>query len=124
MTTDHYLPSDLPVLTEIVGETSGAFPTLTEVVEPADIDDTIETEPLVPISTESTDVVLPAEMPLDLSPPLLSHLETHLEAVLAQRLQKRLADAQQRVIAETLSELKAELPDLIGKALATPQDPT
>jgi len=44
--------------------------------------------------------------------------------VLAQRLQRRLADAQQQVIAETLAELKAELPELIRKALATPHDLT
>jgi hypothetical protein len=129
MTTDHYLPQDLPVLTEVVGEASGAFPTLTEIVEApstSSLDDTIEieAESLAPISTESADVLLPEEMPLDISPQLLSHLETHLEDVLAQRLQRRLADAQQQVIAETLAELKAELPELIRKALATPQDPT
>lgn len=129
MTTDHYLPKDLPVLTEVVGEASGAFPTLTEIVEAPShppLDDTIkiEVESLAPISTESADVLLPEEMPLDISPQLLSHLETHLEDVLAQRLQRRLADAQQQVIAETLAELKAELPELIRKALATPQDPS
>lgn len=129
MTTDHYLPQDLPVLTEVVVESSGEFPTLTEVVEAPttlDLDDTIkiEVEHLAPISTESADVLLPEEMPLDISPQLLSHLETHLEDVLAQRLQRRLADAQQQVIAETLAELKAELPELIRKALATPQDPS
>ena len=125
MTLDHYLPENLPVLTEVVGESSGEFPTLTEIVEePSTIylDDTIEigAESLAPISTESADVLLPEEMPLDISPQLLSHLETHLEDVLAQRLQRRLADAQQQVIAETLAELKAELPELIRKALATP----
>lgn len=128
MTTDHYLPQDIPVLTEVVDEPNLAVPTLTEIVEaptPLDLDDTIEIEAgsLAPISTESADVLLPEEMPLDISPQLLSHLETHLEDVLAQRLQRRLADAQQQVIAETLAELKAELPELIRKALATPQDP-
>jgi len=129
MTTDHYLPQDLPVLTEVVGEASGGFPTLTEIVEetaPSSLDAPIEVEAqdFTPISTESADVLLPEEMPLDISPQLLSHLETHLEDVLAQRLQKRLADAQQQVIAETLAELKAELPELIRKALATPQNPS
>jgi len=129
MTTDHYLPQDLPVLTEVVGEASDGFPTLTEIVEAPStpsLDDTIEIEAelLAPISTESADVLLPEEMPLDISPQLLSHLETHLEDVLAQRLQRRLADVQQQVIAETLAELKAELPELIRKALASPQDPT
>ncbi|MFA7399103.1 MAG: hypothetical protein WCZ98_01350 [Sideroxydans sp.] len=129
MTTEHYLPQDLPVLTEVVGEASGGFPTLTEIVEeavPSTLDATIEVEAqdFAPISTESANVLLPEEMPLDISPQLLSHLETHLEDVLAQRLQQRLADAQQQVIAETLAELKAELPELIRKALATPQDPT
>ncbi len=129
MTTDHYLPQDIPVLTEVVGEASGGFPTLTEMVEeaaPASLDATIavQAQDFAPISTESADVLLPAEMPLDISPQLLSHLETHLEDVLAQRLQRRLADAQQQVIAETLAELKAELPELIRKALATSQDPS
>lgn len=129
MTTDHYLPQDIPVLTEVVDEPNSAVPTLTEIVEaptPLDLDDTIkiEVESLAPISTESADVLLPEEMPLDISPQLLSRLETHLEDVLAQRLQRRLADAQQQVIAETLAELKAELPELIRKALATPQDPS
>jgi hypothetical protein len=127
MTTDHYLPQDLPVLTDVVGEASGGFPTLTEIVEAPSapqLDDTIkiEAESFAPISTESADVLLPEEMPLDISPQLLSHIEAHLEHVLAQRLQQRLADAQQQVIAETLAELKAELPELIRKALATPQD--
>lgn len=129
MTTDHYLPQDIPVLTEVVDDPNSAVPTLTEIVEAPttlDLDDTIkiEVESLAPISTESADVLLPEEMPLDISPQLLSHLETHIEDVLAQRLQQRLADAQQQVIVETLAELKAELPELIRKALATPQDPT
>jgi len=129
MTTDHYLPQDIPVLTEVVDEQNSAVPTLTEIVEAPfspSLDDTIEieAESLAPISTESADILLPEEMPLDISPQLLSYLETHLEDVLAQRLQQRLADAQQQVIAQTLAELKAELPELIRKALATPQDPT
>ncbi|MFA6120164.1 MAG: hypothetical protein WCT35_00115 [Sideroxydans sp.] len=127
MMTDRHLPPDLPVLTEVVGEETWSFPTLTEVVEAPttpDLDTTIEIERLAPISTESADVLLPEEMPLDISPQLLSHLETHLEDVLAQRLQQRLAEAQQQVISQTLAELKAELPELIRKALATPQDPS
>lgn len=133
MTLDHYLPEDLPVLTEVVGESSGEFPTLTEIVE--EIPTPISTEP-----SESAEIVLetPAGASLlakddrqqagscneiDVLPQVQLDLEEHLENVFVQRLQQRLADAQQQAIEQTLAELKSELPELIRKALDTPQEP-
>ncbi|MDH2917122.1 MAG: hypothetical protein PXX77_09625 [Gallionella sp.] len=151
MTLEHYLPEDLPVLTEVVGESSGEFPTLTEVVEetPAPIstdpgDTTVITSSRVDSIAEpkeSAEIVLETSVGAsllakddrqqadsynenDLLAQVQLDLEAHLEKVFAQKLQQHLADAQQQAIAQTLAELKDALPELIRKALASPQDPS
>jgi hypothetical protein len=90
MSTDHdgqALPPDLPVLTEVVG--GDELPILTDIVE----------------TPETTDLQLPP------------HFEEQLEAWLMQRLLPRLEEAQHQAISQTLSELKAELPQLLRDAL-------
>ncbi len=107
---------DLPLLTEVVDEDTGRFPTLTEVVGEA-IDDSpvqgelIATQPATPTS------------PADITPQLLPYLEKHLENAFAQKLAQKLAEAQQHAIAQTIAELKSELPQLIRDALDKPALP-
>jgi len=111
------LPDDLPLLTEVVGEATGGFPLLTEVVGEATGD-----FPLPPGIVEETPATPAPDTP-EVSPQLLQYLQTHLENVFAQKLQQRLAEAQQHAIEQSLAELKSELPQLIRDALAAPHDP-
>ena len=117
MSRKKFVPDDLPTLTEVVGESTGGFPTLTEVVGESAGD--------FPVQAEILETA-PALPPLEIqepSPQLLQNLQAHIENVFAQKLQQRLAEAQQHAIEHALAELKSELPQLIRDALAAPHDP-
>jgi len=103
------LPPDLPVLTEVVS--GDDLPTLTDIVA--------EPEAAIPAfefdQVDATDT-LPAteEVPFEVPP----QLEAHLEELFMQRLLPRLEEAQRQAIAQTWSELKDELPQLVRDALS------
>lgn len=91
---------DLPLLTEIVEETT-----------PHDV---------ATVSAAAPDETFPAapheysEEKLQL---LLQQLETHVETVFADRLRLRLEHLHQQAVELTVTELKAELPGLVRNAL-------
>jgi hypothetical protein len=96
------LPHDLPVLTEVVS--GDDLPTLTDIVEAPEAP-AFELDPVV----AATPLPLAEEIPLQIPP----QLEAHLEALFMQRLLPRLEAAQRQAIAQTWSELKDELPQLV-----------
>lgn len=92
-------PDNLPLLTQAVGEaTPDDLPTLTEVVDEADIH-------------------LPRVLSEEEMQRLLHQLETHLETVFAHKLNLHLEQLQRLAIEQAVSELKAELPELLRDAL-------
>ncbi len=96
---DKPLPADdLPVLFERVGEATADYPTLTELAEELP-------SPTSPLFQQ-------------VAPELLHELEVHLNSLVAQKLQQHLADAQQQAISIALADIRAEIPELIRKALA------
>ncbi len=107
MSRKRSIPDDLPTLTDVVGETTGGFPTLTEVVEEQNRDAPI---PDIPSPAPSAPELH------DPAPQLLQDIQAHIEDVFAQKLQQHLAAAQQQAIEQALAELRAELPQLIRAA--------
>lgn len=91
-------PADkLPVLTQVAGKTTAEdLPTLTEIVE--------ETVPHPALSTKERQQ-------------LLRQLEKHLETLFSQKLALRLEQLQCQTVKQAISELKAELPELLREAL-------
>ena len=83
---------------------------LTDIVKAPEVEaPAIELDPVV----AAPPLPLAEEMPLEVPP----QLEAHLEALFVQRLLPRLEAAQRQAIAQTWSELKSELPQLVRDIL-------
>jgi hypothetical protein len=96
------LLDNLPLLTQVADEDEpDELPTLTEIVE--------ETQPAAHLPPLGA-----ADMQQS-----LKRLEAHLETVFTQKLSLNLAQLQRQAIEQAVSELKAELPDLLRNALNT-----
>jgi|GEM_PF-3825397 len=95
------LPSDLPVLTEVV--TGDEPPLLTEVVE-----ETSPTAP-TPASTEPAQTI-----------EATAELDARLESLIMEHLLPRLEAAQRKAVDQTLSEFKQELPRLLREVQDNP----
>jgi hypothetical protein len=94
------LPDNLPMLTHVVGdELLDELPTLTEIVEKIH-------HTALPAALNETDIRQ-----------VLQRLETHLEIVFTQKLNHQLEQLQRQAIERAVSELKAELPELLRNAL-------
>ena len=95
------LPDNLHVLTRMVDENApDDLPTLTEVVE--------KLRPAAPhTALNETDMRQ-----------LLQQLEAHLETAFAQKLNHHLELLQRQAVEQAISELKAELPELLRNALS------
>jgi len=87
----------LPVSTQVAGRTAAQdLPTLTEIVE--------ETVPHASLGTKERQQ-------------LLRQLEKHLETLFSQKLALRLEQLQRHTVKQAISELRAELPELLRDAL-------
>jgi hypothetical protein len=97
---------ELPVLTEVVGDTD-ELPVLTEVIPPpaVEIQHVMRTDK--PSPTLSGDEMVQ----------LLLQLEVHLETVFARKLNNQLEHLQRLAVDLAVSEFKAELPQLLHNAL-------
>ncbi len=111
------LPDNLPLLTQVADEPlPDDLPTLTEVVA--------EAQPEPNLETPATEASIPASLiPDEEMQRLLQRLETHLENVFAQKLSLNLEQLQRQAVEQAVSELKAELPQLLRDALSTPDSP-
>lgn len=102
---------ELPVLTEVV-ETSDELPILFEIIAGADdeyLPPPAEIKPLPPRPLTGEEIGL-----------LLQQLESHLETVFTDKLNKHLEELQHLAIDLAVSEFKAELPQLLREALNNP----
>lgn len=100
------LSDNLPLLTQVVkDEPLDDLPTLTEVVA----------EP--PASQEVPDAPAPRAFSDEEMQQLLLQLGAHLETVFTIKLNLHLEQLQQQAIEQAVSELKAELPELLRGAL-------
>lgn len=87
----------LPVLNQVAGKaTPPDLPTLTEIVE-----DTVQLRALTAKERQQ----------------ILRHLEKHLETLFSQKLASKLEQMQRHTVKQVISELKAELPELLRDAL-------
>lgn len=112
------LIDELTLLTEVVsGSGSDNLPILTDVV----------TDPIAvsELPASSIPAILISEPPLPRTlsaeemQQLLQHIETHLEAVFTSKLNNQLERLQHLAVDLAISELKAELPQLLREALKT-----
>ncbi len=102
--------STLPLLTEVVDDSSSdELPILFEII--TDPDEEFEPE-AVPVKPEPPRPLNAAEMQQ-----LLLQLETHLETVFNEKLNRQLEELQRLAIDMAVSEFKAELPKLLRDAL-------
>lgn len=141
--SDPIVPTDLPLLTDIIDADGStlAIPTLTEEVVPhteettpaldllAPIDfypassasslgPTAETVNEVDTSSPPTGRVLdPAEMQL-----IIDHFTHHLETVFTEKLDRHLRQLHHQAVHLAITELKAELPELL-RNLQAPDEP-
>lgn len=115
------LPDNLPLLTHVVDEDApDDLPTLTEVVAEGRTDPATGTLP-----NANQEAPAPAEAAIPAScasdeekmQRLLQRLETHLENVFIHKLSLNLEQLQRQAIEQAVSELKAELPELLRNAL-------
>ncbi len=113
---DKVVPDDLPTLTEVVEETTGAsaiedeLPILTEA---------IATEPS-PVPAALEEVSPPATLSEADMQRLLQKLEAHIESVFTQKLSHRLEQLQRLAVEQAVGELRAELPQMLRDALGAP----
>lgn len=114
------LPDNLPLLTQVVDEDApDDLPTLTEVVAEGQTDPATGIQPDANQEVSAPEAAIPApcapneeEMQR-----LLQLLETHLEDVFTYKLSLNLEQLQRQAIEQAVSELKAELPELLRNAL-------
>ena len=99
------LPDNLPLLTQVADEDAlDELPTLTEIVE--------ETQHAAPSPSL-------AEADMQQS---LKRLEAHLETIFTHKLSLHLEQLQRQAVEQAVSELKAELPELLRDALNTAEN--
>lgn len=98
---------ELPVLTEVV-EAADELPILFEIVSDADyLPPPVEIKPPPPRPLNGEEIGQ-----------LLQQLESHLETVFTDKLNKHLEELQRLAIELAVSEFKAELPQLLRDALS------
>jgi len=104
-----YSSDDLPLLTEVVNHPDfNDLPILTEVVA----EETQTGEPHPPTASAPPRTLSAEEMQC-----LLQQLETHLETVFTGKLNRHIEQLQKLAVDLAISELKAELPQLLRDAL-------
>ncbi|MDP1594849.1 MAG: hypothetical protein Q8L80_11485 [Gallionella sp.] len=110
-----YSSDDLPLLTEVVNHPDfNDLPILTEVV--AEETQTGEPHSIADQPTASA-AVLPRTLSAEEMQYLLQQLETHLETVFTGKLNRHIEQLQKLAVDLAISELKAELPQLLRDAL-------
>lgn len=107
------LPDSLPLLTEVVDEDAlNNFPVLTEIVAESLTGANLEAD-APETGTPQSCAISAEEMQK-----LLQQLDAHLETELAQKLSHHIEQLQRQAIEQTVSELKAALPELLRNALS------
>ncbi|MDD4913193.1 MAG: hypothetical protein PHP57_12945 [Sideroxydans sp.] len=118
---------DFPTLTDVVGEPTGSHPIPNTEIGDATGQYSLHTQVIDHSESADTPAALPINDPTAFLIQLHQDLETHIENVFAKKLQRHLADAQQRAVEAALAELKDELPQLVVdafEATKTSQTPT
>ncbi len=132
------LPTDLPILTDII-DTDGStvsIPTLTEIIPvpdesasstPLDISEPIDfvlpqeatIEPVVEAATYSPQPATASERSLSSAEMqlILDHFSNHLETVFTEKLDRHLRQLHHQAVHLAIVELKAELPGLLHNLL-------
>lgn len=114
------LPDNLPLLTQVVDEDApDDLPTLTEVVAEGQTEPATVLQPDADQEASAPEAAIPASCAPNEEEMqrLLRRLETHLENVFAHKLGLSLEQLQRQAIEQAVSELKAELPELLRNAL-------
>jgi len=114
------LPDNLPLLTQVADEDApDDLPTLTEVIVEGQTGSATGLQPDADREAPAPEAAIPASCaPNDEEMQrLLRRLETHLENVFANKLSLSLEQLQRQAIEQAVSELKAELPELLRNAL-------
>ena len=138
--TSPSLPTDLPVLTDVIHPDGSTFtiPTLTEIVPVAGLAEPLAIAPEAPLAPAldpaetPTELILdaptkPAETPLSVVAEkniteremrlLLDHFTAHLESVFTEKLDRHLQLLHHQAVKLAILELKEELPELLRKVL-------
>lgn len=120
---DKDVRDDLPTLTEIVEDIHPALPPFEVPAIAGDelpvLMEVVTAEP--PPVTAAKEEILPPAMASEADmQQLLQRIEAHIESVLTQKLSLRLEQLQQQAIEQTVTELKAELPQILHDALGGP----
>ncbi|MDD5385132.1 MAG: hypothetical protein PHG89_09675 [Gallionella sp.] len=114
------LPDNLPLLTQVADEDApDDLPTLTEVVTGGQTEPATVLQPDADREIPAPEAAIAASCPLNEEEMqrLLRRLETHLENMFANKLSANLEQLQRQAIDQAVSELKAELPELLRNAL-------
>ncbi|MDO8349576.1 MAG: hypothetical protein Q7S94_00295 [Gallionella sp.] len=110
-----YSTDELPLLTEVVDQQDfNDLPILTEVA--AEETQAGESHPIADQQTASAPV-LPRSLSTEEMQRLLQQLEIHLETVFTGKLNQQIEQLQKLAVDLAISELKAELPQLLRNAL-------
>ena len=118
--TDNGLLDNLPLLTQVADEDApDDLPTLTEVVTEGQAEPVTVLQPDADREIPAPEAAIAALCPLNEEEMqrLLRRLETHLENRFAHKLGVNLEQLQRQAIEQAVSELKAELPELLCNAL-------
>jgi hypothetical protein len=116
------LPDNLPLLTQVADEdTPDDFPTLTEVVTEGQTEPSSVPQPGTDREVPAPEAVIPASCASNEEEiqRLLRQVEAHLETVFIHKLNLHLEQLQRQAVEQAVSDLKAELPELLRGALKT-----
>ncbi|HEU0219527.1 MAG TPA: hypothetical protein VFQ98_01815 [Gallionella sp.] len=114
------LPDNLPLLTHVADEdVPDDLPTLTEVVAEGQTEPATRLQPDADREAPALKAAIPASCASndEEMQRLLRQLETHLGNVFTHKLSLNLEQLQRQAVEQAVSELKAELPELLRNAL-------
>lgn len=112
------LLDNLPLLTQVADENApDDLPTLTEVVTEGQAEPSSGLQPDANREIPVPEAATPCAPNEEEVQRLLRRLETHLENMFANKLSVHLEQLQRQAIDQAVSELKAELPELLRNAL-------
>lgn len=114
------LPDNLPLLTQVADEnTPDDLPTLTEIVAKEPAGPAIWLQPETGREIAAHETAMPASCALgeEEMQRLLRHLETYIENIFTYQLNLNLEQMHRTAIQHAVSDLKAELPELLRDAL-------
>jgi len=114
------MPDNLPLLTQVADEDApDDLPTLTEVVAEEQAERAIALQPGDDHEAPASETITPASCAPDEQEMqrLLRLVEIHLETVFSHKLGLHLEHLQRQAVAQAVSELKTELPELLRDAL-------